>query len=319
MCHWINIVQIYIKTSDKYKEKLLQFLKGYYSIESLDRLEIKDQKKLIFFIEEEIALDDVHTFIEFCIKGTQTTQAVFFNDSVTDTSVFFDVNYKKINAQGDIYSDSFELSKIKYCSLSEYKSNDNILNFFPIPNRAKVSDRPILFLDRDGVLIQDKNYLFEADQVEIFPSILPLLKWAMNHNFYIVIVTNQSGVARGMFSEDDVQKVNNFIIEEFKSAGAVIDDVFYAPCHIEGKISEYKKKSYLRKPECAMVLKSLEKYPATMKKMIMIGDSESDEINHPFLKTYLIDRGKDYSNTSANLCKNYDEMLKKIQQLYKNW
>ena len=86
-----------------------------------------------------------------------------------------------------------------------------------------------VFLDRDGTLIEDKDYLSQPDQVVIYPGAPAALRRLANAGFKLVIVTNQSGVGRGFFSLADVENVHTYLIEEFRRQGVHFDRIYVAP------------------------------------------------------------------------------------------
>jgi D-glycero-D-manno-heptose 1,7-bisphosphate phosphatase len=179
----------------------------------------------------------------------------------------------------------------------------------PIVRPPKGEKRPALFLDRDGVINEDKNYVGKIEQLTFFEGINEIIKFAKDKNWYVIVLTNQSGIGRGMFSTEEVEKLHAYMSEELKNKGAFIDDWFYAPYHQEGGVGEYKKFSFLRKPYPGMALKACEKYPIDIDKSFMIGDKLTDELFLPGLRPIHITRGSDLSEAQAPVFKTYKEIL----------
>ena len=122
-----------------------------------------------------------------------------------------------------------------------------------------------VFLDRDGTIIEEENYLSNFSQIKIYPFSFSALKILKDCGFKIFIITNQSGVARGYFTEDFVKKVNTFLCEKLG-----IDDFFYCP-HIP------EDNCNCRKPEKGLIQQALKKYPEIdLKNSYFIGDKEVD-------------------------------------------
>jgi D-glycero-D-manno-heptose 1,7-bisphosphate phosphatase len=100
----------------------------------------------------------------------------------------------------------------------------------PIINQCLKSElKPAVFLDRDGTLIEDRDYLSRPEDVTIFPGAAPALRKLRDAGFLLFIVSNQSGVGRGYFSLAEVENVNRHVIEEFARAGAHFDKIYVAP------------------------------------------------------------------------------------------
>lgn len=139
----------------------------------------------------------------------------------------------------------------------------------------------IAFLDRDGVLNLSniKNgYIGYVNDFKWIPGAKKSIKLLKEKNFKIVIVTNQSGIARGYFSNKDVYKLHRYLKEDLKEFGTKIDKIYFCPYHKDGIIKKYKKKSSLRKPGIGMFLKASKIWNIDKKKSFMIGDQKTDMI-----------------------------------------
>lgn len=153
-----------------------------------------------------------------------------------------------------------------------------------IPIRIKKKKKPALFVDRDGTIIKDDGYTFGTD-LDFFEDTIEIVKKYQQKGFYIFVVTNQSGIAKGKFSEQDALITNNAVCEKYSSLGIKIDDFIYCPYHIDGCVDKYKKKSIFRKPNPGMLLSLGEKYKIDYKNSIMFGDREDiDKINLPYIQ-----------------------------------
>ena len=127
----------------------------------------------------------------------------------------------------------------------------------------------VLFLDRDGVINVDKHFAFRVEEMVFVEGIFQLCHYFKSVNFEIVIVTNQSGVSRGLFSEEELKKVMNFIVEKFKSEGIEILTYFYCP-HGPDDLCE------CRKPLPGMFTQAIQKLNVQAEDCISIGDRERD-------------------------------------------
>ncbi len=133
-----------------------------------------------------------------------------------------------------------------------------------------------VFLDRDGTLIIDADYLSRIEQIQLIPEMLSVCKTLQLAGFKLFIVSNQSGVARGMFDEATVLAVNAHLLKMLAGQGVVIEKCFYCPHHPSGKNPVYTKECTCRKPGPGMLLQAAEEFSIDLSQSIMIGDKECD-------------------------------------------
>jgi len=136
--------------------------------------------------------------------------------------------------------------------------------------------RKALFLDRDGVININYGYVYKVDNFVFVKGIFELVKQANLKGYLVIIATNQAGIARGFYTEDDFFKITKWMKNEFKKNGCHIDEVYYCPYHPEFGIGEYKKTSSCRKPNPGMLLRAKTDFNIDMQNSIMVGDSISD-------------------------------------------
>ena len=128
-----------------------------------------------------------------------------------------------------------------------------------------------IFLDRDGVINQDFGYVHKIENFEFIDGIFDSCRFFQKLNYQIIIITNQSGIARGYFTEKDHQALNKWMVDQFNLKGISILDTFYCP---HGP----KSQCNCRKPQPGMFLNAQIKYNIDMQNSWMIGDSERDII-----------------------------------------
>ncbi|MDR3071753.1 MAG: HAD family hydrolase [Endomicrobium sp.] len=128
---------------------------------------------------------------------------------------------------------------------------------------------PAVFLDRDGTVIFDKNYLSSPKQVKLYSFAAQSISKLRAAGFKIIIVTNQSGISRGLFTEKDLEKINKRFISLLKAAGSRIDGLYYCP-HIDSD------DCCCRKPKIGMILQSVKDFNIDIAKSYTIGDSVRD-------------------------------------------
>ena len=132
------------------------------------------------------------------------------------------------------------------------------------------------FIDRDGVLIVEKNYLKEIADIELEEGAEEAIKLLRRHGFKVIVVSNQAGVARGYFTESTVRTVNGHIDALLKASGAVIDGWYYCPHHPKGTVAEFAVQCRCRKPEPGMLFQAADDFQLDLGASYMIGDKGSD-------------------------------------------
>ncbi|CAN5884498.1 HAD-IIIA family hydrolase [soil metagenome] len=136
--------------------------------------------------------------------------------------------------------------------------------------------RPAAFLDRDGVLNEDTGYVHRSDQVRWIEGARAAVRWLNDEGYLVFIVTNQAGVARGYYNEDNVTDLHDWMNVELRKSGAHIDDAEYCPYHPDGSVERYRIVSDLRKPGAGMLQKLMAKWPVDAEGSFMVGDRPTD-------------------------------------------
>jgi len=147
-----------------------------------------------------------------------------------------------------------------------------------------------VFLDRDGVINKDVGYLDDFKKFKLLPNVINAIKLLKKFNFKIVIITNQSGVARGYFSEEQLNKIHEKMLKIIEKKGGKIDEIYYCPHHPEFGNEKYKKKCSCRKPNIGLILKAKNELNIDLEQSFFIGDKITDIIagNKAKCKTILI-------------------------------
>lgn len=136
--------------------------------------------------------------------------------------------------------------------------------------------RGAVFLDRDGTINEEMGYINHPDRFHIFPFVPESIKIFNRLNLFVIVVTNQSGVARGYFPESLVKQLHKKLITDMKQQGAHIDDIYYCPHHpLEGNV-RYRKECQCRKPNPGMINKAVDEHYIDLKRSYMIGDRYKD-------------------------------------------
>ena len=133
-----------------------------------------------------------------------------------------------------------------------------------------------VFLDRDGVINKDFGYVYKKENFILIAGVGEALQYLVSLNYQLIIVTNQSGIGRGYYTENDFQKLNEYMKSKLISFNIDLKDIFYCPHHPEAKIKKYRKACDCRKPAKGMIEKGIFKYKLDRSKCFLIGDRESD-------------------------------------------
>lgn len=163
-----------------------------------------------------------------------------------------------------------------------------------------------IFLDRDGTIIKDKIYLSKPEEVEFISGVDTALKKFLVNNYKLIVISNQSGVGRGYFSIEDVEKVNNHIRQELSSRSILISAFYYCPHYIGSSLKEYNIKCDCRKPSPGLIIQAAKDQDIDLKESFMFGDKESDlltGINAELKNSYRISEDHNllfYSNLICN-------------------
>ncbi|HSB68182.1 MAG TPA: lipopolysaccharide heptosyltransferase II [Candidatus Methylomirabilis sp.] len=135
---------------------------------------------------------------------------------------------------------------------------------------------PAAFLDRDGTIIEDPGYLSDPDGIRFIPGAVEALRDLQAAGFRLIVVTNQAGVARGIFSERDVHRVNDRLRALLADAGVRLDGIYYCPHHPEHGPPESRRDCDCRKPGPGMIRRAARDFPLDLSRSVIIGDHLSD-------------------------------------------
>lgn len=192
-------------------------------------------------------------------------------------SILKNIENKKISLENEVLIKLIEKKKLK-----GIKTNGRVIDIGIKKNLAKVQKlllyklkKPAIFFDRDGVINHDNNYVYKYKDFIFKKNIITFLKKLKK--YYLFIITNQAGIARGFYEEKDFYLLHKKLKKEFTKNNIFFNDVLFCPHHPNGIIKKYKKKCLYRKPGNKMIEKILSSWNIDTKKSYMIGDSKSDE------------------------------------------
>jgi D-glycero-D-manno-heptose 1,7-bisphosphate phosphatase len=141
---------------------------------------------------------------------------------------------------------------------------------------SKSALSPALFLDRDGVINVDHGYVHKVEDFQPIDGIFELCRAAQARGFQIFVVTNQAGIGRGCYTENDFHALSRWMCALFQSHGVTIQKVYFCPTHPEHGLGHYKTESPLRKPHPGMLLQAHAEFGVDFSRSVLIGDKPSD-------------------------------------------
>ena len=133
-----------------------------------------------------------------------------------------------------------------------------------------------IFLDRDGTINVEKHYLYKIEDFEFLPGAIDALRELQRAGYLLIVITNQSGIGRGFYTEDDFQKLNDWMVCTLKEQGVTIADVYYCPHLSDAEIEVYRKDCSCRKPKLGMYKQAILDYNIQIGHSYAIGDKIRD-------------------------------------------
>lgn len=138
------------------------------------------------------------------------------------------------------------------------------------------TERPAAFFDRDGVLNHDYGYVHRPEDFRWIDGAKESILACNRAGFFVFVVTNQSGIGRGLYSAQEVRDLHNFMRRDLQLLGAEMDDFAFCPHHPEALVPEFRRICECRKPAPGMILELLRKWPVRRSGSFLVGDKESD-------------------------------------------
>lgn len=173
-----------------------------------------------------------------------------------------------------------------------------------------------LFLDRDGVINKDYGYVYTRDTFHFVDGMMDAVLKFQECGYLIFVITNQSGIGRGLYSHKQFGELTEWMVEQFLRYGVCITKTYYSPYHPEYGLGRYKRDSYCRKPHPGMICQAVAEYGVDLSQSILIGDKESDieaGLYAGVKTTVLLVHSNDYSSSKADICvKNFNELFEKL-------
>ncbi|MBH47362.1 MAG: hypothetical protein CME71_04245 [Halobacteriovorax sp.] len=173
-------------------------------------------------------------------------------------------------------------------------------------------ERKALLLDRDGILIRDTAYPGKKSDVIFMDEVIPVLKLFRDSGYIIAVLTNQSGIGRGKYTENDFVETTRYIHQFYQDHGIKIESTYHCPFHPDATVDGYKKVSGFRKPYPGMALQAAQELKIDLSQSFMIGDRQSDRLKISYLKSFIINEKDEKSDF-----KSFDEMKTYFESILK--
>ena len=134
----------------------------------------------------------------------------------------------------------------------------------------------IAFVDRDGTINVERNHLHRREDFEYLPRAVEGLRVFGRNGAKIIIVTNQAGIAKGLYGEAEFNALTDWMLADLAARGVVIDQVVYCPHHPQGVVAEYRRECDCRKPGTALLSRALEQHGVDARDAVLVGDKNTD-------------------------------------------
>lgn len=167
--------------------------------------------------------------------------------------------------------------------------------------------RRAVFLDRDGTLVHPAHYPSRPEHLRLYEHIGSELYGVQLIGFHLIVVTNQSGIARGYFSEADLQEMHQHLARELAASDVSLSGIYYCPHHVDGVVPELAISCDCRKPEPGMLLRAADEHDLDLQRCWLVGDilDDIEAGNRAGCRTILVDLGTEQLPTSMLRCPNF--------------
>ena len=178
--------------------------------------------------------------------------------------------------------------------------------------------RPAVFLDRDGTINIEKGYLYRKEDFIYLEGAVEGLRRLQDMGYLLVVITNQSGIARGHYSEGDLKELTDWMASDLQEKGVSIAGMYYCPHHPQAIIGKYRKACDCRKPKTGLFYRAAEELRIDFDKSIAVGDKMRDlEICHETRVKGILLSESDEANEDVAVCRDWMEIVRYIESMKK--
>jgi len=139
-----------------------------------------------------------------------------------------------------------------------------------------MASRPAVFLDRDGVINREYGYVHKVDGFHFIDGVFAACREISRAGYRLIVITNQAGIARGYYTENDFHQLTDWMLKEFSQSGIEIDDVYYCPHHPVYGVGDYHRDCDCRKPAPGMIFRAAREHTLDLEHSILVGDKATD-------------------------------------------
>jgi len=179
--------------------------------------------------------------------------------------------------------------------------------------------KPAVFLDRDGVINKDNGYVSQIDDFEFIEGVIDACLALKEKGYLLVVITNQSGIARGYFSEEQFHTLTEWMDWSMADRGVDLDGIYYCPHHKDEGVGEFKIDCECRKPKPGMLLNALDDLNIDVETSILVGDKVSDlqaGISAGIKNNYLVRTGKEITKQGESLASGvFDDLASLVKSI----
>ena len=222
------------------------------------------------------SLEIKKNLVKYKLNGSLINGGIYFFKK----KIFNYIPNKHCSLENDILPKFIKKGKVNGKSFNNFFIDIGSKEYFKKASKKLKNyfKRPAIFLDRDGVINHHNRYVYSKKKFVFRNGVTNGLKYLINKKYYIFIVTNQAGIGKKIFTENQFNQLHLFLKKKLYTEDIYFDDVKYSPYHPLAKIKKYRKSSNLRKPGNLMIIKIQKKWLINKKKSFMIGDQLSDKI-----------------------------------------
>jgi len=136
--------------------------------------------------------------------------------------------------------------------------------------------RPAVFLDRDGVINREGGYVHDVGEFDFIAGVFDACRVMSRAGYRLIVITNQAGIARGYYTEDDFLQLTRWMLDTFRQQGIEIDGVYYCPHHPVHGVGSYHRDCDCRKPAPGMIMRAAKEHALDLQRSILVGDKGTD-------------------------------------------